>query len=238
MPRALIVGGGTLGSALARLCGAAGMTVVVFSRRPRNHPGLWIQAKEALPAVDKVWVALGPGPEESGLPVWGTVLPQILDRLGEVPIHLCGPSGQNEPGMDAFYRATEGRDVLHLPPLFGVDDPWIGAAARQLREGGVPVIERTLPSFWPLWVEDAARAAFAGVTGHLRGPAAFRPEQVMDLLLKRYPGRWRYALRLRASAAALRLRAQQIDQDDWSETHLGSRLRLEEWILRLPAPRA
>lgn len=236
---ALVVGGGFFGSTLAKMLATQGAMVTVCSRHPRNHAGLWRRLEEHLPVRPgmRVWVAIGPSPEEKGEKVWGEVLPRLLQKLEGTQVLVCGPSGSGDGGIDAFSRSVEGVPSLRLPLLFGTEDPWLWPAAQRFREGAVVHLEKNLPPCWPLFVEDAARAAVGGVTGTLRGPERWEPSKMLDALIERYgQGSWKRGFRLWSSPAALRAKAQVETEDHWPE-RMGMRLPLATWIERLPGPR-
>ncbi len=228
-----------MGAAIARQV-ATQQPVVVCSRNPRPHPGLWRRLDDTVEfsAGQKVFVALGPSPTENGLALWGEVLPRLLDRLDSAgsTVQICGPAGAGEPGIDRFVRATGGRSVLRLPVLFGKDDAVIWPAIRRLREGEVLRVRRDLPTSAPLWVEDAARAAVAGVHGSLRGPDRWEAAEILDLLVLRFGGSWATRLFALRTAAERRAEVRVEGEDEWPE-HLGERLSLESWLDRLPGPR-
>lgn len=238
-PPVLVLGGGLLGAAIARQV-AAQQPVVVCSRTPRPHPGLWRRLDDTVEfsSGQKVFVALGPSPAENGLVLWGELLPRLLDRLDRAgsKVQICGPVGGGEPGIDLFVRVTAGRPVLRLPLLFGKEDAVIWPMLRRLREGEVVRVRRGLPSVAPLWVEDAARAAIAGVQGSLRGPDRWEVAEILDLLVLRYGGSWSTRLLALRTAAERRAEAQVQGEDSWLE-QLGERLSLESWLDRLPGPR-
>lgn len=235
----LVLGGGLLGAAIARQV-AAQQPVVVCSRNPRSHPGLWRRLDDTVEfsSGQKVFVALGPSSTENGLALWGELLPRLLDRLDRAgaAVQICGPAGSGEPGIDRFVRATAGRPVLRMPLLFGKEDAVIWPAIRRLREGEGLRVRRDLPSSAPLWVEDAARAAIAGLHGSLRGPDRWEAAKILDLLVLRFGGSWGTRFFAFRTAAERRAEAQVEGEDDWPE-HLGERLSLESWLDRLPGPR-
>lgn len=235
----MVLGGGLLGAAIARQL-APQAPVVVCSRNPRPHPGLWRRLDDTVEfsAGQKVFVALGPGPADTGVQLWGEFLPRLLERLDRAgsTVQICGPAGGGEPGIDRFVKATSGRRVLRLPPLFGKDDAVIWPILRRLREGEGVQVRRGLPATFPLWVEDAARAAIAGVQGTIRGPDRWEAAEILDLLVVRFGGSWSYRLFSLRTAAERRAEAQVQGENDWPE-HLGEGLSLESWLDRLPGSR-
>ena len=238
-PPVLVLGGGLLGAAIARQL-APQQPVVVCSRTPRSHPGLWRRLDDTVEftAGQKVFVALGPAPAENGLALWGELLPRLLDRLDRAAstVQICGPVGGGEPGIDRFVQATAGRRVLRFPLLFGKEDAVIWPIIRRLREGEGVRVRRDLPTTAPLWVEDAARAAIAGASGSLYGPDRWEASEILDLLVLRFGGSWGTRIFALRTAAERRAEAQVQGEDDWPE-HLGERLSLESWLDRLPGPR-
>lgn len=206
----LVIGGGLLGAAIARQVASTGVQVEVCSRHPRNHAGLWRRLEEGLtvrPGM-KVWVAIGPSPEERGEKVWGEALPAILQKLEGAEVLVCGPGGKGEPGIDAFQRAVAEVPHLLLPVLYGAEDGWLWPAAQRIREGGVWKVERNLPVICPLFVEDAAKAAVAGQRGSIRGPESVNAAQLFDRLVQRYgKGSWSFRWQWWSSPAGRRAAA-------------------------------
>ncbi len=238
-PPPLVIGGGLLGSAIARQLHAARTTPLVCSRTPRAHPGLWCSIRDlSLQRQQQVWIAVGPGPQESGGAVWGRFLPDLLSRLldAQADVLCCGPLPAALPCDDlaAFDEATRKFPVpvLRLPLLFGNDSP-ARAALTALRAGETVWIDRDLPPFRPLWVEDAARAALLRHTGELQGPDTFAADDLLDLLAAGTPGRWRRRLWPLPSPAARRARAQRAVEAPWPDA-LPAPLPFKNWLGRLP----
>ncbi len=235
----MVLGGGLLGAAIARQLAPQG-PVVVCSRNPRSHPGLWRRLDDTVEfsAGQKVFIALGPAPAESGVQLWGELLPRLLERLDRAgsTVQICGPAGGGEPGIDHFVRVTAGRRVLRLPPLFGKEDMVIWPIIRRLREGEGVRVRRGLPATFPLWVEDAARAAIAGGQGTVRGPDRWEAAEILDLLVLRFGGSWGFRLFALRTAGERRMETQVQGEDDWPD-RLGERLSLESWLDHLPGSR-
>lgn len=240
---AWVIGGGPLGAAIARLLAAQDRPVVVASRTARPHAGLWrhleLSAPNPVPAEAEVWIAAGPHGSLSGEALWGELLPRWLKGRSFAKLTLCGPAGQGEPNVDAFMRLAASlpmpANIIRFSWIFSNDDALFGAMLSRIRARQTLIVPRNLPPLWPLWVEDAARAALSLSGAHtLRGPAAVRVEDVAQKLAGKSGGRWRYAwwpTRLPPFAA--------LPADDgWPEPQLGSRTSLEMWLERLPFPRS
>ena len=243
----VVFGGGALGGAIARLAATEGNRVVVASREPRPHPGLWRRLDldgrgRLVEPGARVFIALGPGPKDDPVALNGRVIPEAVARAwreGAESVTICVAGGSPPlPSGASGHRAT----VLHLAPLLATDDRCVGPLVRVTRAGGVARLPRDLTAVWPLAVEDAARAAsrLAGsgtakvVSGRDRATLA----DVATALIARYGGRigaaWFGGLdapRRAALAAAAEL------PDEWDDTALGTRMTIAEWVERLPGPR-
>jgi NAD(P)-dependent dehydrogenase (short-subunit alcohol dehydrogenase family) len=129
----LVVGGGLLGGAIARLASSEGARVVVTSRTPRSHAGLWRRLEPERPLGAKgarVFFALGPRPRENA-EVWSAVLPKLVAaawREGATRVTVCGPAGTGDAGVDAFARGlgqlggASRTGVVRFGPLYGAED--------------------------------------------------------------------------------------------------------------------
>jgi hypothetical protein len=215
---------------------------MVFSRNPHNHPGFWRKLDPENPAQIPVgartWLAIGPGPKEKGEPVWGDALPRLLQQLQKRRLEclICGPLGSGEPGIDAFARFTTGMPVLRLPALFGPHDPFFWTAIRQLERGESPLLPPGLPLLKPLFVEDAAKAAIARLTGTLYGPEEVDSKEFLNLLAGRYQRSYKMARMFWPPPWVERAKAQgspQRQPDCWEES-LGTKTTLLKWLERLP----
>ncbi|MFZ5482472.1 MAG: hypothetical protein ACOZNI_37260 [Myxococcota bacterium] len=245
----LVLGGGLLGAAIARLAAAEGERVVVASRTPKAHAGLWrrLEPDRPLGARDtRVFVALAPRPRED-VAVWSDLLPRLVTaawREGATGVTVCGPAGEGEKGLDAFARgvgqlgAAARTVVLRFGPLYGTDDTCVWPMLRALRESGVARVPRGLPPGWPLHVDDAARAARRCEAGAhvLRGPQLLTTEQIGDAMVRRFGGRWTWRLWGGAWARA-RLRRQADLPDGWDGGRLGPRRTFDAWVDGLPGLR-
>jgi nucleoside-diphosphate-sugar epimerase len=245
----LIVGGGLLGGAIARIASAEGARVIVTSRTPKPHAGLWRLLEPDKPLGAKgaaVFITLGPRPRE-GVDVWSVALPKLVTaawREGATRVVVCGPAGTGEAGVDAFSKGLgqlpggTRTAVARFGPLYGADDACVWPMLRALRESGVARFPRGLPALRLLHVDDAARAAWRAEKGDrvLFGPERLTSAQVGDAMVRRFGGRW--AWRLWGGAwARSRLAAQADMPDGWDDASHGSRRTFEQWVGALPGLR-
>lgn len=251
MPAAdlVVFGGGHLGAAVARH--AATDRVLVASRTPRPHAGLWrawdAESGPRLPLDGaRVVFALG-GPD--GATLWPSTLPRLVLaawRDGAASVTVCGPAGRGEPGLDAFERGLEGlggaprTTVVRFGALVGIDDGCLWPLVTAVRERGVAKLPRGLAPFAPLLLDDAARAvhrlADAGGTHTLLGPDRLSVEDLGARVVDRFGGRWTHAL-WGSPPYAARLRAWEALPDAWDDARLGPRTAIATWITRLPGLR-
>ncbi len=261
----VVLGGGLLGAAVARRANAGGSTVTVASRNPRQHPGLWrrLVLDDVQPAdlaglfaadvgrapcsapapVHLVW-AVSFADDDPRIP--GKVLPRVVEhalRAGVARVTLCGPAGRGLPGLDAFDRAVRelvrpGVRVARVPALFGTGDRLAWPLVQAIDDRGVARIPRNLPAGWPLWVEDAARAALAlGDGDHtLRGPQRMEFQELAEAVVAAAGGRWGRRL-FGGRGGAARMEAQVRIPDHWEDRRLGARTSLSAWLKRLPRAR-
>lgn len=231
----LVVGGGQLGAAIARQAARQGDRVVVASRTPRPHPGLWRRFDLD---VDNAAALVSDGPVRAWICVRGPATDRLgrlaadLDRAGAT-VTLCAPLG-----AVVGSRAT----LLTVGPLFGPEDACLAPLLPALRAGGVARHPRGLPASRPLYVEDAARACLrlggAGGAHRLVGRDRVEMAQLADLLGRRFGGRCRPRWLGSLPAADVdQLRLSADDPGDWDDARLGARLPVAEWIERLPGPR-
>jgi nucleoside-diphosphate-sugar epimerase len=196
-----------------------------------------------------VCLALSPLPGEDGVALWGTLVPRLVLaawRDGATAVTVCGPAGRGEPGIDAFAHAVTAltaaprTTVLRFGPLFGQDDACVWPLLTALRQDGVVRLPRGLPTAWPLWIDDAARAVSrAWDTGGqrvLRGPEGLTTQDVGAAMTARFGGRqaWRW---WPGERHLPRLRAWAELPDDWDDAGFGPRMSLGRWIERLPGLR-
>jgi hypothetical protein len=252
MSEIVILGGGLLGGAVARVAAAGGNAVTVASRTPRDHPGLWrrLEAREHdalawVPPASRVVVALGPtagdgaGWEEALLRVLGTL--ERADHRG--PIVLCGPAGPPDgPGRGPFAEAARRAPaVVRLPPLFGSGDRLAWPLVAQARAQRRVSLYRRFPPCRPLLVDDAARAILATTRGSLEldGPETVDAAALSAAITARFgvpvgrrwtAGPWRADELLRAPG-------QRPEVDGWEDARFGPRTTLSSWISGLPGPR-
>jgi hypothetical protein len=195
------------------------------------------------PSVHLVWAVSFP---DDDLRMPGTVLPRVVEhalRAGVDRVTICGPFGRGLPALDAFDRAARdlarpGVTVARLPALFGTDDRLAWPLVQAIDDRGMARIPRGLPASWPLWVEDAARAALALPEGDhtLRGPQRMEFEEIAETVVAAVGGRWGWRL-FGGRAGAPRLAAQVRIPDHWDEVRLGARTLLSAWLGRLPRAR-
>lgn len=257
----VVLGGGLLGAAVARKATASGSTVTVASRTPRQHPGLWrrLVLDDVQPAdlaglfpagpgrapapVHLVWAVSFPD-DDARLP--GTVLPRVVEhalRAGVARVTVCGPAGRGLVGLEAFDRAARelvrpGVTVARLPALFGTDDRLVWPLVQAIDDRDVARIPRNLPASWPLWIEDAARAALAlGDGDHtLRGPQRMEFHEIAGTVVAAVGGRWGWRL-FGGRRGAARMEAQVRIPDHWDDRLLAPRSLLSAWLGRLPRAR-
>jgi uncharacterized protein YbjT (DUF2867 family) len=250
----VVFGGGRLGAAVARQASLAGSRVIVASRTPRPHTGLWRRWEAGDPlrmpiAGARVCIALGPvGGADPG-ELWETQVPRLALaawRAGAASVTVCGPAEGDDPGIVRFTRGlgqlsvAPQTTVLRYGPLFGVDDGCVWPLVSALRQKGVARLPRGIPPSWPLWVEDAARAVLrtwdSGAVRVLRGPERIGMEEVGAAITTRFGGRWvwrwwpgdRHLSRVRAWGEL---------PEDWDEPRLGPRQPLATWAEKLPGLR-
>lgn len=242
MSRLLVLGGGLLGAAIAR---AAGGDVIVASRTPRPHPGLWrrfelgetppeslLEPSAGLLAI----VALAPTPAEDYHQRALPLLLQGLRRLG-ARVTAIVPPGKAPRDPQA--------NVLELAPLFGPGDPCISPLLPLLRAQKTARLPRGLPPCRPIFVEDAARAALAiaraegtGARHRLLGADRFDAAGLGAVLSARFGGAVATKLFGRLSPPALEALALSADgEDTWDDAVMGPRKSFTEWVDRLPGPR-
>lgn len=240
---AIVIGGGQVGAALARLLAAARVQVTVASLTERAHAGLWTRwdalsdRVEALlrrsGAAPRVWIAAGGGRggvDEAA--VRGLVL--ALGSAGVRQVTAVRPLGEDAPLGDAT--------VVTVGPLFGTADTCVSPLLPALRAGRGVRLPRGLPASRPLYAEDAARAILRlGATGgrhRLVGPEVVTAPELARALTARFGGkvgaRWLGGLPAGAEQVC-RLSVE--GPDEWDGQALGERLSLGEWIERLPGPR-
>lgn len=248
MSDAVILGGGVLGAAIARVAADGGARVSVFSRTPRTHPGLWrrFDLKGGGPAVRDaaVFVALAPGPRDDADTFWAEGVPEVVRAAwlgGARSVTACVPAGGVPVEPAALQRAGR-TTVLRYGPLVSAEDGCVAPWVRALREGGVARIPRGLPELWPLAAEDGARAAWrvaaSGEVRTLRGPERLTCGELMGHLVARFGGRWTERWVGGIEASRRRLLAAQVHlEDDWDETRMGPRTPMARWAERLAGPR-
>ena len=248
MSDAVILGGGVLGGAIARVAADGGAQVTVLSRNERPHRGLWrrFEAKGAALLVRDaaVFVALAPGPRDDPAAFWTGLVPDLVRAAwlgGARTVTACVPAAGaavEPPALQRVGRTT----VLRYGPLVSAEAGCVAPWVRAVREGGVARIPRGLPDVWPLVVDDAARAAWglapSGDIRTLRGRERLTTRELATLLVERFGGRWTErwiggidAAHRRMLAAAVHL------DDDWDDVRMGPRSSVATWIERLAGPR-
>lgn len=241
----MVVGGGFLGAAVARHASARGARVLVCSRTPRPHAGMW-QAYDAangrlrVPSGARVFVAMAPGPAE-GLECWTQHLPRAVAsawRQGARSVTVCGPAGDVGAFGEGVAHGAGRVTVVRVGPLFGNDDACIWPHIRALRERGVARFPKGIPPIPLLWVEDAARAIWRVEEGDhvLRGERVLDAAAMGEAITARFGGRWAWRL-WGAKTGLARLRAQSGLPDAWDPVALGARTPFTSWVERLPGLR-
>jgi uncharacterized protein YbjT (DUF2867 family) len=247
----LVLGGGLLGAAVARRVAAEGASVVVASRSPRAHPGLWRRVDLAgvppsglfVPGARVVWAVAVPDHDTQ---IAGSVLPRMVEhalRMGVAGVTVCVPGGAGTPAAGALARACDSLPdarvrVVRLAPLFGTDDRFVWPLVHALRDRGVARVPRGMPACWPLWVEDAARAVLRAPDGisTLRGPQRLEADEVGRAVADALEGRWGWRLFGGRDGAPL-LAGQRELPDDWDDARFEARTTLGGWLARLPVVR-
>lgn len=250
MRSALVLGGGTAGSAIARAL-AGTHRVVVASPTARPHAGLWRQwtLADPVPAARDadVWVALRPERREAAGFV--DARPGLVDRLwraGAASITLLLPAGA-DPREDAELTGLDGPEgarvtVLRVAPAWSTEDRCVGPIVRALRAGRAAHHLRGIDGVRALAADDLARAALrlAGTGGvHvLVGVAPLSGAEIGQALVRRYGGRcterWMGGLDAEDRAWIERQRSL---PDSWDDERLGPRVPFARWADRLPGPR-
>ena len=202
----LVVGGGVVGAAVARVA-ARTRPVIVGSRTPRAHAGLWrrYDLRDPLPAdlpADTCVIVAASAPEEQ--------IAAFVRRAGRRVVTL----GARVSGASASLLVSPAWD-LHERSLQPVLD-----AMRQGQTGRLP---RGLPFRRWIWAEDAARAALDLRDGeHLavQGPVSLDGAGSCGAL----------ALRERGTCGVHWLRSVTVPadpgRDDWDDARWGVRRRL------------
>ena len=252
MGEIVILGGGLLGGAVARVAAERGARVTVASRTLREHLGLWrrfeARKHDALDWVAPdahVVVALGPSGGESA--AWEEALLRVLGTLERAdhrgPIVLCGPAGP--PAATPFNLFAEAAcrapAVLRLPPLFGPGDRLAWPLVAEARARRRVAVYRRFRSCRPLFAEDAARAALTMTEGALEvdGPESVDAAALGAAVEARFgvrvgrrwtPGPWR-------ADEVERAPLQRPEADGWDDARFGPRTTLAAWISALPGPR-
>jgi hypothetical protein len=245
---AIVVGGGLLGGAVAHVAADGGARVVVLSRSPRPHPGLWrrfdARTGDLRAAGAAVFVCLSPGPRDEPEEVWGDLTLDVVRRAwtgGAKAVTACVPAGFTKISPATLQRPGN-TTVLSYGPLVSADAGCVAPWVKALREGHVARVPRKVPDLWPLVVEDGARAAWrltgAGGARVLRGRDLVPMKELARLLADRFAGRWgeRWVGGLDRPRRDL-LRAQLTLPDDWEDTRLGPRTPFATWVDRLAGPR-
>jgi hypothetical protein len=244
----VVLGGGVLGAAVARVATAGGARVTVGSRTQRPQVGWWRRFEledKAFPAWIprdvRVVVALGPAPAEAPAKTWGAAMVRLVGGLarGGRPVTLCGPIGDD--AFEGVVRGVMEARVLRFAPLFAVEDRVTQWAATSLREGRRVRVPSGLPRSAPLWAEDAARVVLSGAGDELtlRGPEVMEVGAVLDALVLRYGGVWQTGWVGAPWTASERRRAAAAAEapDVWDDSRFGPRLPFASWADRLPGPR-
>lgn len=250
MKPALVLGGGTVGSALARAL-ATTHQVVVASPTARDHPGLWrrwtLPDPVPAPRGAEVWVALRPERREAAGFV--DARPGLVDRLwraGAASVTLLLPAGA-DPREDATLLGLPGPGgarvtVLRVAPAWSTEDRCVGPIVRALKAGRAAHHPRGIDGVRALAADDLARAALrlAGTGGvHiLVGVAPLTGAELSQALVRRFGGRcterWLGGLDAEDRAWIDRQRAL---PDTWDDARLGPRVPFARWADRLPGPR-
>ncbi len=244
----LVVGGGRVGAAVARRALADGASVCVASRSARAHLCLWRHADLAVappPVAEglRVVVVVAPGPRDDPRRLYGQLVPRFVAhalRAGAV-VTWVGPAGSGRPAVDAFAdgaRAAPGATIVRVAPIFGPDDPCVGAVVRRLRETGVARVASVAPCR-PIFVDDAVRAilALSGGDHTLLGPEPVTLDDVAAAAVRRFGGASARAWFGPAGVAAAVASQPPADMDTWGSAPGGPRTTVAEWISRLPGLR-
>lgn len=201
-----VVGGGVVGAAVARVA-ARSRSVMVGSRTPRAHAGLWrcYDLRDPLPSdlpEEPFVIVAASAPEEH--------IAAFVRRAGRRVVTL----GVRVPGAAASVLVSPAWD-LHERSLQPVLD-----AMRQGRTGRLP---RGLPFRRWIWAEDLARAALDLRDGEhlaIQGPVSLDGAGICGAL----------ALRERGTCGVDWLRSVTVPadpgRDDWDDARWGTRRRL------------
>lgn len=248
-PDVLVLGGGLLGAAIARHAASQRSRVIVGSRAPRPHAGLWRRIDLLKPPTGmfaegaRLFVAVSV--EAKALHLWIDVLPRLVEhawRMRVRAVTVCAPAGRGTPLLDAVERGLSRMDlrcsVLRLPVLFGHEDRVVSPLIHAVKDRDVARVPRGLPDLWPLWVEDAARAAWRLDKGTrtLRGPVRTSWLGIAEDVARQYGGRTGWRL-FGGREHLAELQAQAEMPDDWDEGLLGPRTSLAEWVAGHPGAR-
>lgn len=245
----VVVGGGLLGGAVARLAAAGGARVTVASQTSRPHAGFWRRYTIGagafpawIPRDARVVVAIGPKEGQPPTDVWGAAAQRFVASLtrGGRRVVVCGPAA-GVPAFEGLAATAGDAQVVRLTSLFGIEDRLTWPIVRALREGRPARLPRAAPDVWALHVEDAARVIlrFDGEPLTLRGPELLTPDLVAGAIADRYGGAWSRAWgRGEWRADDLAVAAAQRDvAEGWDESRFGARMTLRAWSDRLPGPR-
>ncbi len=225
----VVIGGGRLGAAVARRAASEGRGVVVASRNPRPHAGLWrrwdAEHPDSLPVVGaRVVLTVPPCANRE-------TLVRTFWTDGAADVVVCTAAG-----VQVERTPHSAASTLTFGALVGQDDGCLWPMITAVRAAAVVKLPRGYPRFAPLLLEDAARAALLvgqGVTRTLPGPDTMTLEALAQAVIDRFGGRyaWRWwSGDVRYAAAWEGL------GDEW-EPAWGPRTTIPTWIDRLPGLR-
>jgi len=204
-----VVGGGVIGAAVARVAARTG-PVLVGSRTPRAHAGLWLRfdiTNDPLPPLpERARIVLALGDANPSL-----VLP--FARRAQRPVVVIGRGGQ---------APLPGAVLLRCSPAWDLHERSLSPVVDAMRQGHAGKLPRALPVRHWIWAEDLARVALAPDVADvdLRGPVPLDGAGVAAALVARERGACGFAWS----------RGKPIppdpDRDGWDDTRWGARRRL------------
>lgn len=259
MAELLVLGGGLLGGALARLAAKDEGRVTLASRTPANHAGMWLRFDAATmpPAalVERIprarrgdtslVVAVAPGPKEDEAALYREQVPRVVEAAVAAGFHsVVSVVALGAEGTERWEwgKGPPPQHLVRVGPLYGPGDRWVSPLLPPLREGGLARYTRGLPTCAPLHVEDAARAVLRlltepeGRSWTLLGPESLTPEAAAATLARRFGARCEPRWIGKVHPRDTRVAATS-GPDDWDDARFGPRVRFEDWVERLPGPR-
>lgn len=204
-----VVGGGVTGAAVARVAARTG-PVLVGSRTPRAHAGLWLRfdvAKDPLPALPdgaRVVVAIHDA---------DPALVGALARRARRPVTWLARGDQ---------PALPGVRVLRCSPAWDLHERSLSPVIEAMRQGHTGRLPRGLPPRRWTWAEDLARVATDpdAADVDVQGPALLDGAGIAAALVARERGTCGFTWSRSKPVPP------DPDRDGWDDARWGARRRL------------